>query len=119
LLRQAKNVIGHGLFGEFNFCHGGFWFSDSGDTHTRDSSAIYYAKTDGSSIKEVLLSVYTPNGVGLSRDASTLYVALTMGRIVVALPIRDDGTLDRGQDLIAGTTHFVAPCEYNCPRNKG
>lgn len=58
---------------------GGFWFTDLGQRHGRqqDRGAVYYAQPDGSSIREVLFPVDTPNGIGLSPDEKTLYVADT------------------------------------------
>jgi gluconolactonase len=58
---------------------GGFWFSDLGKTYGRlmDRGAIYYARTDGSLIREAVFPIMTPNGVGLSPDGKTLYAAET------------------------------------------
>jgi gluconolactonase len=58
---------------------GGFWFTDHGKTYGRlmDRGAIYYAQADGSSIKEVVYPIITPNGVGLSPDGKTLYATET------------------------------------------
>ena len=66
--------------------HGGFWFTDHGirDHHARtsDLTAIYYAKADGSEIREVVFPGEAPNGIGLSPDGGTLYWAETMtGRV--------------------------------------
>lgn len=59
--------------------HGGFWFTDSGKTRPRemDRGGVYYALPDGSSIRQVVYPMITPNGIGLSSDESTLYVAET------------------------------------------
>lgn len=59
---------------------GGFWFTDHGHTHgrTRDRGAVFYAQPDGSSIREVIFPVDTPNGIGLSPDGKTLYVSETI-----------------------------------------
>ena len=61
--------------------HGGFWFTDHGirDAHTRkaDLSAIYWARADGSEIREVAFPADSPNGIGLSPDLWTLYWAET------------------------------------------
>ncbi len=58
---------------------GGFWFTDLGKTYDRltDRGAVYYARTDGSLIKEVIFPIFTPNGIGLSPDGKMLYVAET------------------------------------------
>ncbi len=66
--------------------HGGFWFTDHGlrDTQARtaDLTGIYYAKADGSEIREVVFPVEGPNGIGLSPDGRTLYWAEThTGRV--------------------------------------
>lgn len=59
--------------------HGGFWFTDHGKGRARDldRSAIYYARADGSAIREAVFPVTTANGIGLSPDGQTLYVAET------------------------------------------
>lgn len=63
---------------------GGFWFTDHGVRLERatDRTGVYYAKADGSSIKEVVFPLDAPNGVGLAPDGSKLYVAEThTGRV--------------------------------------
>jgi gluconolactonase len=59
--------------------HGGFYFSDLGKVRARDRDhgGVYYATADGSRIVELAYPVLTPNGVGLSPDQRTLYVAET------------------------------------------
>ncbi len=58
---------------------GGFWFTDLGKTfkraRQRDRGAVFYAKADGSSITQVAFPLEGPNGIGLSPDGETLYVA--------------------------------------------
>jgi gluconolactonase len=58
---------------------GGFWFTDLGKTHARhaDRGAVYYARADGSSIREMIFPLERPNGIGLSPDEKTLYVVET------------------------------------------
>lgn len=63
---------------------GGFWFTDLGKRRDRDMDRgfVYWARADGSEIREVTGPMMTPNGVGLSPDGRTLYVAETdTGRI--------------------------------------
>ena len=67
--------------------NGGMWFTDHGIRHDRsaDLTGIYYAKIDGSSIREVIFPTEAPNGIGLSPDGSTLYWAETFtGRVLRA-----------------------------------
>lgn len=64
--------------------HGGFYFTDLGKRRDRDwdTGCVYYAKADGSMIKEVAFPLMTPNGCGLSPDGKVLYVAETQtGRV--------------------------------------
>ncbi|VTU45742.1 Gluconolactonase precursor (plasmid) [Variovorax sp. SRS16] len=59
--------------------HGGFWFTDHGKVRERDTDrgGVYYARADGSLIREVVFPLVTPNGIGLAPDGKTLYVAET------------------------------------------
>jgi gluconolactonase len=77
---------------------GGFYFTDLGKRRGRsiDRGAVYYAKPDGSSIVEIVHPIDTPNGIGLSRDESTLYVAETSGARVWAFDIERPGKLRPG-----------------------
>jgi gluconolactonase len=58
---------------------GGFWFTDLGKTRERDldRGSVYYAKADGSMIREAIFPLERPNGIGLSPDERTLYVVET------------------------------------------
>jgi gluconolactonase len=58
---------------------GGFWFTDLGKTRDRDMDrgAVYYARADGSMIREAIFPLERPNGIGLSPDETTLYVVET------------------------------------------
>ncbi len=50
--------------------HGGFYFTDHGKRRPRDTDlgGLYYAKIDGSDIRELVQPMIFPNGVGLSPD---------------------------------------------------
>lgn len=66
--------------------HGGFFFTDHGirdhKARTSDLTGIYYAKADGTEIREVVFPTEAPNGIGLSPDGATLYWAETAsGRV--------------------------------------
>lgn len=75
--------------------HGGFYFSDLGKRRARDMDigGVYYAKADGSLITEVAHPMVTPNGVGLSPDGNTLYVAETEAARLWAFPIEAPGVV--------------------------
>ncbi|MGE0799114.1 MAG: SMP-30/gluconolactonase/LRE family protein [Lautropia sp.] len=57
--------------------HGGFWFTDTGKVmaRQRDRGAVFYARIDGSFIRQTVFPLEGPNGIGLSPDGRTLYVA--------------------------------------------
>ncbi|HXJ34461.1 MAG TPA: SMP-30/gluconolactonase/LRE family protein [Candidatus Eisenbacteria bacterium] len=64
--------------------HGGFWFTDHGKTRERDRdrTGLFYARADGSLVREVVFPLDAPNGVGLSPDGAKLYAAETYtGRV--------------------------------------
>ncbi|MDQ0138074.1 gluconolactonase [Neorhizobium galegae] len=63
---------------------GNFWFTDYGKRRSRDMDLgfVYWARADGSEIRQVAEGLITPNGIGLSPDQRTLYVSETVtGRI--------------------------------------
>ncbi len=75
-------VDGHGLRGPNDLVFdetGGFWFTDHGKNRPRDRDrgGLYYARADGSEIREVVHPLMAPNGVGLSPAGDRLYVAET------------------------------------------
>lgn len=72
---------------------GGFWFTDLGKTYGRlmDRGAVYYARTDGSMIREAIYPIMTPNGVGLSPDGRMLYVSETETSRIWSYPITGEG----------------------------
>jgi gluconolactonase len=86
---------------------GGFWFTDHGKMRARerDRTGVFYARADGSSIKEVIFPLDGPNGIGLSPDGTRLYVAETFpgrvwmwdvvapGEVQMASPLPPGGTL--------------------------
>jgi gluconolactonase len=73
--------------------HGGIYFTDLGKRRARDMDVggVYYAKRDGSSIVEVAYPLVTPNGIGLSPDGKTLYVAETEAARLWAFDIVEPG----------------------------
>ena len=90
---------------------GGFWFTDLGKTRARDwdRGGVYYAKADGSLVKEVIFPLVTPNGIGLSPAGDRLYVAETVTGRLWAFDISAPGEIRRhpfpspnGGTLVAG-----------------
>jgi gluconolactonase len=85
--RLYTHVDGHSLRGPNDIVFdrtGGFWFTDLGkeSPRGRDKSGIYYARPDGNEIREAIYGGLSFNGIGLSPDETTLYVADTLsGRL--------------------------------------
>ena len=78
---------------------GGFWFTDHGKQRRRehDRTGVFYAKPDGSHIEEVIFPVHGPNGVGLSPDETTLYVAETPTARLLAFELTGPGKIAKGK----------------------
>lgn len=87
---------GHPLMGPNDLVFdaaGGMWFTDHGKIRARerDHGGIYYAAPDGSSIREVIYPLESPNGVGLSPEGDRLYVAETHTGRVYWWPVEGPG----------------------------
>lgn len=75
--------------------HDGFWFTDPGKTRHRDwdRGSVCYGRMDGSMVKELIFPIHKPNGVGLSPDGKTLYVAETESARLWAWDLKGPGEL--------------------------
>ena len=87
--------------------HGGFYFSDPGKTRHRDwdRGSVCYAKCDGSLVKEIIFPIHKPNGVGLSPDGKTLYVAETESGRLWAWALKGPGELANPVTASAASPH--------------
>jgi gluconolactonase len=74
---------------------GGFWFTDLGksDGDRMHMGHVLYAKPDGSLIKRAREGMITPNGIGLSPDGKTVWVAETHTSRVWAFSITGEGEI--------------------------
>jgi len=90
---------------------GGFWFTDLGQRYGRqqDRGAVYYARPDGSLIREALFPADSPNGIGLSPDEKTLYVADTASARLWAYDIGAPG------EILAQPGHYAGHCIAGMP----
>jgi gluconolactonase len=94
---------------------GGFYFTDLGKRRDRDRDhgGLYYALPDGSRIEELVYPIITANGVGLSPDGKTVYVADTEAARLIAFDVVAPGKLKRhpwpaiyGGRLVCGLAGF-------------
>lgn len=83
---------------------GGFYFTDHGKTRERDHdrTGVFYARADGSMIKEVIFPLDGPNGIGLSPDGKRLYVAETFTGRVWYWDIAGPGKLVYARGILTG-----------------
>lgn len=93
--------------------HGGFYFTDHGfvDDEARISyqTGIYYARADGSEIREVVFPTRDPNGIGLSPDGSKLYWAETWTGRILQRDVEAPG------QLAAANPRDTSGCLYGLP----
>ena len=76
---------------------GGFWFTDLGKVRERDMDrgGVFHARTDGRTAQVVAHPVMTPNGIALSPDGRTLYVAETEGARLWAFDVDGPGRVHK------------------------
>lgn len=79
--------------------NGGIYFTDSGTRPTKESPnpppshpGLFYI-TPTKELKRLATDIERPNGIQLSKDEKTLYVANTLGENLLAYDIADDGSV--------------------------
>jgi gluconolactonase len=89
---------------------GNFWFTDHGKARERerDRTGVFYAKPDGSMIREVIFPMDGPNGVGLSPDGKRLYVAETWPGRLWEWEISAPGQVSGSEPFAPGGGHLLA-----------
>jgi gluconolactonase len=103
---------------------GGFWFTDSGGMHgrTRDVTGVYYVHPGGSTIVESVYPLDMPNGIGLSPDGQTLYIAETRTRRIWACVLEAPGRVKSRRTLAtvpAGGPLGFGGCDSLCVDAEG
>jgi gluconolactonase len=93
---------------------GGFWFTDLGRSgeRSRDHGGIYYARADGSAIRRVVYPVHAPNGIGLSPDGKTLFVAEIFTGRLIAFDVTGPGELSDTEGALPGRFVAAGPGRY-------
>ncbi len=95
---------------------GGFYFTDYGksDGITGDRGRLYYATTDGESIRMIAAGMEGPNGIGLSPGGSRLYVSETMTARVWWWDVTGPGQIVGGKSLAGsgGGNFLYTPGEF-------
>ena len=90
--------------------HGGFWFTDHGkaDERQQGKGGLYWAKADGSEIREAVYGLVTPNGIGLSPDGKTLYTVETHTARLWSWEVTAPGEVRKLRGVNAHGGHFLA-----------
>jgi gluconolactonase len=91
--------------------NGAMWFTDLGKgwDRSRDRGGLYYAKPDGSLIKEAAYGYVGLNGVGLSPDEKVVYAAETETGKLWAFDITGQGEVAPGMFGMSGRVVAVQP----------
>lgn len=85
---------------------GGVYFTDSGQGRNADGTpsnvpprpAVYYISSAGT-LQRLANDIGRPNGIQLSPDEKTLYVANTVGEYVLAFDVAGDGSIGKRRDF--------------------
>jgi gluconolactonase len=106
--RLYDEVDGHRLHSPNDIvfdADGGFWFTDLGKmrVHDLDRGGLYYAQPDGSSITVAAHGLLGANGVGLSPDGGTVYVAESYTGRLLAWDVTGPGEVAQPQRCVVAT----------------
>jgi gluconolactonase len=74
---------------------GTLYFSDQGQSDLRFPTGRLFRWHPSDGLELLMDAIPSPNGVGLSPDGTTLYVAVTRANCVYRLPIRRDGAIGK------------------------
>jgi gluconolactonase len=103
---------------------GNFYFTDHGKTYgrQRDRTGVFYASPDGHFIREIIWPMEAPNGIGLSPDGRTLYVAESPTGRLWAFELTAPGQV--GRRRVVGTVPGAPPlnvayCDSLCVDAEG
>lgn len=90
---------------------GGFYFTDLGKANSEymHHGAFYYARPDGSHINRVFGPMVTTNGIGLSPDGRSVYVAETRTGRVWGFDITAPGKIEKPRGLVPGRLLTTLP----------
>jgi len=72
---------------------GNLYFTDQGQTGMHDPSGRLYRLRPGGELDQLLSNVPSPNGLALTTDEKTLFLAVTRGNAVWRVPLLDDGSV--------------------------
>lgn len=74
---------------------GNIYFTDQGQTGMTDQTGKVYRLSPSGKLDQLVGNGVSPNGLVLSRDEKTLFVAMTRSNQVWRLPLHEDGTITK------------------------
>ena len=74
---------------------GNLYFTDQGQTGLHDPTGRVYRLAPDGKLDALITNAPSPNGVALSPDEKTLYVAMTRGNTVWRVPLLADGSVSK------------------------
>lgn len=96
VLTNKRSEAFKGLNDLFFDSRGRLYFTDQGQTGMHDPSGrVYRFDLDTGRLDTLLSNGVSPNGLVMSPDESTLYVAMTRGNAVWRLPVFSDGSTSK------------------------
>ena len=103
---------------------GNFYFTDNGKRYGRQSDivGVFYASPKGDFIREIIFPMNNPNGIGLSPDERTLYVAETPTGRLWACDLEGPGAVKSRRVLATvpgGPPMNLAMCDSMCVDAEG
>jgi gluconolactonase len=95
---------------------GGFWLTDTGKGREREyvRGKLVYATADGKSCREAAFPMWMPNGVGLSPDEKTLYVAESATARLWAFDLEAPGRIKRADFPSAHGGRMLYQAPFYC-----
>jgi gluconolactonase len=74
---------------------GTLFFTDQGNTGLQDSTGRVYCLSNGGKLRQLLSNVPSPNGIAVSPDSRTLYLAVTCANQVWRMPLEASGDIGK------------------------
>jgi len=78
--------------------NGDFYFTDP--SWPKDKPGAVYLRRKSGEVVKIIPGIRTPNGIGLSPDEKTLYIAQSELNKIVKCAVREDGTVGEPEDFI-------------------
>ncbi|MCK7616173.1 SMP-30/gluconolactonase/LRE family protein [Roseibium sediminicola] len=89
--------------------NGTLFFTDQGQTGMHDASGKLYARRPDGRVELLVDTIPSPNGMALSPDERTLYVAVTRANQVWRVPLHEDGSTTKVNIFLQLSGGYTGP----------